>query len=138
MAEAAFKRVAIGRGLQVYIDSAGTGDWHVGRPPDPRAQAEVLRHGVDISDYRARQVGPRDFMRFSHILALDHQNLADLQAISPPDSCATLSLLLDHVEGLEGHAVADPYFGDTGGFAATWRQVSLAAKALAKSLADSA
>jgi len=126
------------RGLDLTVDSAGTGDWHIGKPPDPRAQAEALRHGIDISAYRARQVEGLDFTRFSHILALDHHNLADLKAIAPPGRSAALSLLLDHVAGMEGQAVADPYFGDASGFAETWRQVSLAARALAETFSRSA
>jgi len=136
LAEAAFRREAEQRGLRHAVDSAGTGDWHAGRPPDRRAQAEALRHGIDISAYRARQVSPRDFHSFTHILALDHQNLADLRALAPPGAPARLALLLDHVEGMEGQAVADPYYGDATGFAATWRQVSLAAEALAEMFAQ--
>ncbi len=134
MAEAAFRREAEARGLDIAIDSAGTGDWHIGKPPDTRAQSETLRNGIDISGYRARQVVAGDFHRFSHIFALDHANLGDLSAIAPPDGRASLSLLLDLVEGLEGQAVADPYFGDASGFEETWQQVSLAAKALADRL----
>lgn len=138
LAEAAFRREADRAGLALRIDSAGTGDWHIGKPPDPRAQAEALRHGVDISAYRARQVKPDDFQRFTHILALDHTNHADLAAIAPADGRARLSLLLDHVEGLEGQAVADPYFGDASGFEQTWRQVRRAARALAEKLSAEA
>ena len=137
LAEAAFRREAKAAGLEILIDSAGTGDWHVGRPPDPRARAEALRHGIDNSAYRARQVDLEDFHRFDHILAADHQNLADLRAMAPPGSGAVLSLLLDHVEGFEGQAVADPYFGEVGGFAQTWRQVSMAARTLAEKLSGS-
>ena len=136
LAEAAFRREAERTGLDVGIDSAGTGSWHVGEPPDARAQAEALRHGVDISSLRARQVRAEDFFRFTHLLALDHQNLADLEAMAPPEATASLSLLLDHVPGEEGRAVADPYFGERDGFAETWRQVSLAARALADEFLD--
>lgn len=132
LAEAAFRREAQRSGIAIGADSAGTGDWHIGRPPDPRACAEALRHGIDISAYRARQVCAEDFYRFSHILALDHSNLEHLQALAPPDATASLSLLLDHVRGLEGQAVADPYFGEADGFAETWREVSLAAQALVR------
>ncbi len=131
LAEAAFRREARLAALDVGIDSAGTGNWHVGEPPDPRACAEAARHGIDISSYRARQVSVPDFRRFTHILALDHTNLADLEALAPGDATASLSLLLDHVPGFEGRSVADPYFGEADGFAVTWRQVSLAARALA-------
>ena len=134
LAEAAFRAAAAQAGLDVAADSAGTGDWHVGNPPDRRARAEALRHGVDISAYRARQVGAADFLTFDYILALDHQNLTDLRAIAPADASAELSLLLDHVEGFEGCSVADPYFGEEAGFAETWREVSLAAQALVRKL----
>lgn len=134
LAEAAFRREAERAGLDAAADSAGTGNWHVGRPPDRRARAEALRHDIDISGYRARQVCVEDFRRFTHILALDEQNLADLRAMAPANATAQLSLLLDHVAGLEGHSVADPYFGDDTGFAETWREVSLAAQALVREL----
>jgi protein-tyrosine phosphatase len=130
LAEAAFRSEAERHGIDVRADSAGTGDWHLGHPPDPRACAEALRHGIDISGYRARQVCAADFHSFSHIVALDHSNLKHLQAMAPRIAKASLSLLLDHVRGLEGQAVADPYFGEAEGFAETWRQVSLAAQAL--------
>jgi protein-tyrosine phosphatase len=134
LAEAAFRRAAQEAGLDAQADSAGTGDWRLGAPPDPRAQAEARRQGIDISAYRARQVAPEDFRRFTHILALDERNLADLAAIAPAGATASLSLLLDHVRGLEGRSVADPYFGEDAGFAETWREVSLAAQALVREL----
>lgn len=130
LAEAAFREAAGKAGLDVEVDSAGTGDWHLGSPPDPRAQAEALRHGIDISGYRGRQAGPDDFHRFTHILALDAKNLADLRRIAPADASAEVSLLLDLVPGMAGQSVADPYFGDDSGFADTWREVSLGAEAL--------
>ena len=134
LAEAALRHEAERAGLSLVVDSAGTGDWHLGKAPDVRAQAQARRHGIDISGYRARQVEAEDFRRFSHIFALDHKNLADLKVLRPQDGTATLSLLLDHVPGFEGRSVADPYFGDEAGFAETWREVSLAAKALVQGL----
>ena len=136
LAEAAFREAAAKAGLDANVDSAGTGDWHLGNPPDRRAQAEALHHGIDISGYRARQVGPEDFRRFTHVLALDAENLANLQAIRPDDATAELSLLLDHVPGMAGRSVADPYFGEAAGFAETWREVSVAADALVRELRD--
>lgn len=134
LAEAAFRAVAAQAGLAAEADSAGTGDWHVGAPPDPRARTEALRHGIDISTYRARQVSVADFGRFTHILALDRTNLDDLRAIAPADATARLSLLLDYVPGMEGRSVADPYFGPDTGFAETWREVNQAADALVRKL----
>lgn len=134
LAEAAFRREAKSRGLAVTIDSAGTGDWHVGHPPDPRARATALRNGCDIDTYRARQVEAGDFRRFSHIFALDHENLAALRRLMPADATAELALLLDLLPGREGEGVTDPYFGEEAGFDRTWSDVTQAAAALASLL----
>jgi protein-tyrosine phosphatase len=135
LAEAAFRAEAERLGLEVEIDSAGTGDWHSGEPPDRRAIAAAGRNGIDISHLRARQVRPEDFDRFDHIVALDRQNLRDLQRLQPPGSEAQLSLLLDHVEGRAGHPVADPYYGDDKHFDVAWADVAAGAKALADRIA---
>ena len=130
LAEGALRAEAARLGLELVVDSAGTGDWHAGEPPDERAQRTALRNGVDISGLRARQVRGEDFHRFTHLIALDHDNLANLRQLAPPDATAELSLLLDHVPGREGQAVADPWFGDEAGFDATWADVSAGARAL--------
>ena len=137
-AEAVMRDLTVKAGLadEITVDSAGTGDWHIGHPPDPRAQAVALRNGIDISRYRGRQVSLDDFQCFTHIIALDHDNLAALRALHPGDAPARLSLLLDHVPGRAGQAVADPYFGDASGFDVTWAEVSQAAAALVATLAD--
>jgi protein-tyrosine phosphatase len=134
LAEAAFRARAEAAGLEAVADSAGTGDWHVGEPPDRRAQATARRRGLDISSYRGRQVEPEDFLRFSHIFALDKENLANLRRLAPPGATAHLGLLLDLVDGLQGQAVADPYFGGIDGFERTWAQVDAAAEALVEQL----
>ena len=136
LAEAALRREAERLGLVVEVDSAGTGDWHVGRSPDPRAQAVAARNGADVSQLRARKVSAEDFRRFDHIVALDAENLADLAGLRPADSSATLSLLLDHVPGREGEAVADPYHGGDRHFDQTWRDVTQGARGLARTLAE--
>ena len=93
-----------------------------------------MRNGVDISGLRARQVKPADFRRFTHIVALDHQNMADLLKVAPADATAELSLLLDHVPGREGQGVVDPWFGDDAGFDVTWDEVTAAARTLVEDL----
>ena len=135
LAEAAFRAEAARAGLDVVADSAGTAGYHIGEPPDPRAIRTAARFGIDIAGYRGRQASAADFTRFTHILALDHQNLRDLSRIAPPGHSAHFSLLLDMVEGREGQAVADPYYGDEAGFLDTWEEVSAAARALVGSLA---
>ncbi|QYC11130.1 low molecular weight protein-tyrosine-phosphatase [Brevundimonas nasdae] len=134
LAEAALRAEAQRLRMDLIVDSAGTGGWHIGEAPDPRAQAVAHRHGVDISGYQGRQVKPADFRRFTHIIALDRDNLANLRRIAPADATAELSLLLDHVPGREGQAVADPYFGDDDGFDVTWDEVTQAARNLALKL----
>lgn len=134
LAEGALRAEAQRIGLDLVVDSAGTGNWHAGEPPDERAQRTALRNGVDISGLRARQVRVADFRRFTHVIALDHDNLADLRKLAPPDATAGLSLLLDHVEGREGQAVADPWFGDEAGFEIAWAEVTDAARGLATRL----
>ena len=136
LAEAAFRREAVRLGLDVEIDSAGTGDWHIGHPPDPRAADVAARNGVDISHLRARRVTPADFHRFDHIVALDQKNLGDLRAMQPPGSKAVLSLLLDHVEGRQGQPVADPYYGAADLFDVTWAHVTAGAEGLARRIAE--
>lgn len=135
LAEAAFRQEIARTNLDVEVDSAGTGHWHVGAPPDRRAQAVARQNGVEIATYRARQVGAEDFRRFSHIVALDRDNLAALRRLRPDDASADVSLLLDHVEGREGADVADPYYGDEADFRQTWDDVTSGAKALARRLA---
>jgi protein-tyrosine phosphatase len=134
LAEAALRRAAEAAGLEIEVDSAGTGDWHVGAPPDPRAQAVARANGVDIGGLRGRQVNVADFERFDHVLALDHANLAALERLRPTGSRARLGLLLDHAPGRAGEAVADPYFGADAGFAVTWADVTAAAAGLVEAL----
>ena len=135
LAEAAFRQEAERLGLEAKIDSAGTGDWHVGRPPDPRAAAVAAKNGIDLSALRARQVSLSDLYGFDHIVSLDSQNLADLRAMQPADGTAELSLLLDHVDGRQGEAVADPYYGEAEHFDRTWRDVVQGARGLARRIA---
>jgi protein-tyrosine phosphatase len=134
LAEGALRAEAMRLGLELIVDSAGTGDWHAGEPPDERAQRTALRNGVDISALRARQVRPADFRRFTHVVALDHDNLSNLRKLAPPDATAELSLLLGHVDGRAGQAVTDPWFGDEAGFEITWTEVTAAAGTLAARL----
>ena len=135
LAEGAFRAEAARLGLEAEVDSAGTGGWHAGQRPDARSIEAARRAGVDISAQRARKVTRADFDRFDHIIALDDENLADLERLRPEGARARLSLLLDHVPGREGQSVADPYYGGAHHFDATWRDVAEAARGLARNLA---
>lgn len=126
LGEAALRRHAANRGIKMVIDSAGTGGWHVGQAPDPGSQAVAKAHGADISRQRARQVKPEDFQRFDYIIAMDQQNLSDLQAMMPADACAEMILLLDHHPDDQCQDVPDPYGGDDSAFAEVWQLVDVA------------
>ena len=134
LAEAAFRHEAELAGLSATADSAGTADYHIGDPPDPRAIRTAKDKGIDISGYRGRQVGPADFHAFTHIYALDHANLRDLERIAPSAHAAHLGLLLDLVPGRAGQAVADPWYGDEATFEITWDDVSAGARKLVAKL----
>ncbi|MFP1682978.1 low molecular weight protein-tyrosine-phosphatase [Alloalcanivorax sp. C16-1] len=117
-AEAVFRRRVTDAGLEarIHIDSAGTGDWHIGKAPDRRASAAAAQRGYQLDRLRARQVSAEDFRRFDLILAMDDNNLADLQALRPADDDALLARFLD-VLGEDGpHEVPDPYYGGDDGF----------------------
>ena len=137
LAEAALREEARRLGLDFVIDSAGTGNWHTGEPPDRRAIAAARRNGVDITGQRARQVRAEDFFEFSEIVALDSSNLRELSQIAPEGATARLSLLLDHVPGREGQSVDDPWYGDDEDFDVTWAEAVAAARGLANRLARS-
>jgi len=116
------QRTAIA-GLTMKIDSAGTGDWHIGKHPDLRAQTHAKQHGYNISKLVARQVSPKDFIDFDLILAMDAQNLKDLQAIrevaaqtTNADSLARLALMSEVDISYLNQDVPDPYYGGEDGF----------------------
>ena len=135
MAEGAFRQRAREQDFACPVDSAGTASYHLGSPPDPRAIAVAARHGVDIAGQAARQIERDDFYRFDHIVALDRAKLESVRARAPRDATARLAMLMDAVEGRRGQAVADPYYGDASDFDVTWRDVEMAARALAQRLA---
>ena len=111
-----FRQVeAAGLGDRIEVDSAGTIDYHVGDPPDPRAVQAAARRSVDISKLRARQVGKRDFAQFHYLLAMDQDNLRYLRRICPAGYQDRLHLLLDFASVDEAE-VPDPYFGGALGF----------------------
>lgn len=130
LAEGAARAAFAAAGIEARLDSAGTGDWHVGHPPDRRAQAEARRRGTDISGLRARQMTRDDFYRFDLILAADETNLCDARALRPAGATAELMLMLDLLPDRAGECVTDPYYGDDDGFAATWDDVAAVAAAL--------
>jgi protein-tyrosine phosphatase len=120
--------------LKVEIDSAGTADYHIGAPPDPRSQRAALRRGIDISGLRARQVTKQDFMSFDLILAMDRANLRELQSLKPDKSKAQLKLFMEYAPSLGVLEVPDPYYGDSRGFEEVLDLAAAASRGLLASL----
>ena len=98
-------------GDRIVVDSCGTGDWHIGHAPDQRSAAAALQRGYDLSALRARQVEAEDFRRFDYILAMDTNNLRDLQRLRPHDFHGELGLFLDYARDIDEREVPDPYYG---------------------------
>ena len=109
-AEAVLRHLAREKSLELRIESAGLGDWHVGDPPDERAQHHAKNRGYDLSAQRARQVRAEDFERFDMILAMDRGHLRALQKLAPAHHHAKIRLFV------EGRDVPDPYYGGPDGF----------------------
>lgn len=117
-AEAVFRKVWQDRApeLKLRIDSAGTHAYHVGEPPDPRAQRAAARRGVDLSGQRARRVQVHDFERFDLVLAMDLLNVELLRELAPPEHYERIRLLLEFAPQLGRTEVPDPYYGGSNGF----------------------
>lgn len=117
-AEGVFRHVVVEAGLgeRIHVDSAGTHDYHVGKPPDTRSSHHASLRGYDLSSLRARQVSGADFGRFDLILAMDRQNLALLEQQCPEVSRHKLRRLMEFAPAELGDVVPDPYFGGQEGF----------------------
>jgi protein-tyrosine phosphatase len=117
-AEGVFRKLLEERapGLDVQVDSAGTHAYHVGDPPDPRAQRAALRRGVDLSTQRARRVTEHDFTHFELVLAMDEQNREALLEICPVEHRGRERLLLEFAPHVGHSEVPDPYYGGSNGF----------------------
>lgn len=116
-AEAALREAAAEAGLDLEVDSAGTGDWHIGDPPDRRMTAAAARTGLTLAG-RARQVTPDDFERFDLLLVMDRTNLDDVCALAPDEaSKAKVKLFRSFDPSADGEEVPDPYYGGPDGFA---------------------
>jgi protein-tyrosine phosphatase len=116
-AEGVFRKVVEDAGLveSIHIDSAGTHAFHTGEPPDRRAQAAASLRGYTLSDLRARRIEDQDFTEFEYIVAMDDDNLVNLQERATDDASSNLVLFLEFIESNESE-VPDPYYGGATGF----------------------
>jgi protein-tyrosine phosphatase len=105
-----------GLNVDIHIDSAGTHDYHVGNPPDSRAQDAARGRGYDLSDLRGRQVNKQDFEVFDYILAMDKDNLSLLLKNCPAHQQHKVRRLLSFSQRFHNLDVPDPYYGGRDGF----------------------
>ncbi|GGC15419.1 phosphotyrosine protein phosphatase [Marivita lacus] len=106
-AEAVTRAKAAARGMDVILDSAGTGDWHIGKPPYGPMQEAARAKGYDLSSLRARQVSRSDFTEYDLIVVMDDDNAANLAALGPADRVA---LFTQYAQDSGADHVPDPYF----------------------------
>lgn len=136
MAEGTFRHHVRLAGLaeQIVCDSAGTHDYHVGEPPDPRAQRAASRRGYDLSALRGRQVSRGDFGEFDYLLAMDETNLRALERLCPSQHAHKLKLFMEFSTGPALREVPDPYYGEEQGFERVLDMVEQAAQGLLQHL----
>ena len=120
---------------EIIIDSAGTHAYHVGNPPDTRAQEAALKRNIDLSEQRARRVSKDDFAEFDYVIAMDESNKDDLLAICPAGYEERIHLFLDFAD-CEESEVPDPYYGQGRGFEIVLNMVEDAADGLLKHIRD--
>ena len=116
--EGLFRRLVAKEGLEssILVDSAGTGDYHIGSPPDTRAITAAAMRDVDISDLKARQVRMSDFSRFDYVIAMDDSNYSNLVRHATAEQQQSIHLFRDFTDHGGNRQIPDPYFGDESHF----------------------
>ena len=111
-AEGIFRSILLKQELSDFfeIDSAGTHAYHIGNPPDSRSQKTARKHGIDLSNQRARKIHESDFFYYDYIIAMDTDNIEILRSICPANSQSQIKLLLDYLPDSSFPSVPDPYF----------------------------
>jgi low molecular weight protein-tyrosine phosphatase len=132
MAEGSLRHLAEQQGVEhlVEIASAGTGDWHVGEPPDARATATALHRGIDISMQQAQKVKPEDFEYYDYLLAMDQENHMNLSRMAPAHHKHKVQLFLKYAPDQPEREVPDPYYGGDQGFEHVLNLVQAASRGL--------
>ncbi len=136
LAEGALRAHLDRHGLDwVEVDSAGTGGWHAGEPPDRRSVAVAAGAGVDIRAQRARKLGAADFEHFDWLLCADRSVLRDVRAMAPAGATAQTALVLEWAGQGAGADIPDPYTGGADDFRNVWAMVDAAAAGIVVRLA---
>jgi protein-tyrosine phosphatase len=131
-AHGVFRELVAREGLAdlIEIDSAGTHAYHVGEPPDRRAQETALRRGIDMSDLRARRAESEDFHEYDYVLAMDQDNYHGLSRICPDGMHERIQMFMDFAPEMRTREVPDPYYGGASGFEHVFDLVEAAAAGL--------
>lgn len=131
-AHGVFRQLVREAGLEgrILIDSAGTHAYHVGEPPDGRAQATARRRGIEMADLRARQARAEDFPAFEYVLAMDAANHEILSGLCPPGYADRLHLFMDFAPQAGIREVPDPYYGGGDGFERVFDMVEQGSRGL--------
>lgn len=122
-----FIEAGYAEGVDFFIDSAGTGDWHVGHPPDRRSQEVCRRYDLDISGQRARKFTAQDGADYDYIFGMDRNNIDNICAIIDPEHYGKVQLF-------DTHEVNDPYYGILDGFEIMYQQLERAAENWVKTI----
>lgn len=125
-----------GQNGRIMVASAGTHDYHVGQPPDPRAQAAARKRGYEIRGLRARQISQPDFIRFDLLLAMDFNNFAVLQEMCPVGHQRKLGLLMTYAKRRNASIVHDPYYRSAKDFDLVLDSIEDACNGLVETLAN--
>jgi protein-tyrosine phosphatase len=123
-------------GVPLYVDSAGTADYHVGEPPDRRTVAAARRRGYELASLRARRIARSDFESFDYILAMDRANLGELDALGGGTSKVHVGLFLEFAPELAVDEVPDPYYGGIEDFERVLDLCEAGARGLLRRLAE--
>jgi protein-tyrosine phosphatase len=130
MAEAVFRHQVAEADLQdvIQVDSAGTGSWHIGKPPHEGTRRILRQKGIDDTGMRARQTRSEDFHQFNYVVAMDASNMSNLHTLAPAVHKAELIRLLDLLPDSKVKDVPDPYY--TGNFEEVYELVDAACERL--------
>ncbi len=136
MAEGIVRDVFEKNGIKAELDSAGTISFHSGESPDYRAQAELRKHSIDISQLRARQIKPADFEYFDHIFVMDHTNYSNVMMMAPDAHKHKIEMFMNLAYPAQNIPVPDPYYGGDSGFAKVFKMLSESAEVLAQNISN--
>ena len=133
LGEGILRRMADEAGIELVVDSAGTGDYHVGELPDHRARAEGIKRGCDMS-MRARQFRAQDLVEFDLIVAMDHANIREIRRWHGNNGNVRLAMSF-HPDAVED-VVPDPYYGSLSDFEQVADMLEAACKGILEEIAS--